>query len=55
MNASELEKNLGVFTHESLSWKVHIKESVAKANKMICWIARDLIMREKCVPYVEYS
>ena len=43
LNASELEKDLGVFTHESLSWKFHIKESVAKANKMICWIARNLI------------
>ena len=64
LNASELEKDLGVFTHESLSWKVHIKESVAKANKMICWIARNLIIREKCVmlniyktlirPHLEY-
>ena len=64
LNTSELEKDLGVFTHESLSWKIHIKECVAKANRMICWIARNLITREKSVmlniykslirPHLEY-
>ena len=49
LNPSELEKDLGVSTHRSLLWNVHIKECISKANKMICWIARNLMIREKYV------
>ena len=64
LNPSELEKDLGVSTHRSLLWNVHIKECISKANKMICWIARNLMIREKYVmlniykslirPHLEY-
>ena len=64
LNNSELEKDLGVTTHRSLLWNDHIKASISKANRMICWIVRSLIIREKSVmlniykslirPHLEY-
>ena len=58
------EKDLGVLTHNSLLWNEHIRASICKANKMICWITRSLIIREQRVmvsiyktlirPHLEY-
>ena len=41
------EKDLGVITHNSLLWNEQIKASISKDNKLICWIVRNLITREK--------
>ena len=51
MDGTELEhvfeeKDLGVFTSSSLLWNDNIKYSVRKANGKICWIARNLILRD---------
>ena len=64
LETSEQEKDLGVVTSSSFLWNDHIKTSISKANKMICWIARNLIIREKVVmlniykslirPHLEY-
>ena len=43
---SDQEKDLGVITSSSLLWTDQIKSSISKANKMICWIARNLITRD---------
>ena len=47
MTESEQEKDLGVFTSGTLLWNDQISACINKANKMICWITRNLISREK--------
>jgi hypothetical protein len=64
LQESAQEKDLGVVTHNSLLWNEQIKASICKANKMICWITRNLIIREQRVmisiyktlirPHLEY-
>jgi hypothetical protein len=64
LDTLDLEKDLGVVTNRSCLWNDHIKASISKANKMICWIVRNLIIREKVVmlnvykslirPHLEY-
>ena len=64
LQESEQEKDLGVVTHNSLLWNEQIKASICKANKMICWITRNLIIRDQKVmisiyktlirPHLEY-
>ena len=41
------EKDLGVLTSGSLLWTDQIKSSISKANKMICWITRNVILRDR--------
>ena len=58
------EKDLGVLTSSSLLWTEQIEACVSKANQMICWIARNVISREKTLmlrvyksiirPHLEY-
>ena len=55
LEESVQEKDLGVITHSSLLWNEQIKASIAKANKMICWIVRNLIIREKSVMLAIYK
>ena len=55
LGVSEQEKDLGVITSPSLLWNEQIKASIAKANKNICWIARNLITREKKVMIAIYK
>ena len=43
------EKDLGVMTNDFLNWDEQIKKCISKANKMIAWITRNLIIREKKV------
>ena len=43
---ADQEKDLGVITSSSLLWTDQIKSSISKANKMICWVARNLITRD---------
>ena len=47
LSQSEQEKDLGVVTSNSLLWNEQIRASICKANKMICWIARNLVLRDK--------
>ena len=64
LQESAQEKDLGVVTHNSLLWNEQIKASICKANKMICWITRNLIIRDQKVmvsiyktlirPHLEY-
>ena len=64
LEASDQEKDLGVTTHSSLLWNEQIKSCINKANRMICWIVRNLVLREKTVmlsiykalirPHLEY-
>ena len=55
LEVSEQEKDLGVITCNSLLWNEQIKASISKANKMICWIVRNLIIREKSVMLAIYK
>ncbi len=60
----EEEKDLGVLTSSSLNWTEQIKACISKANKMIAWVTRNLILRDKRVminvyktiirPHLEY-
>ena len=47
MLTSDQEKDLGVLTTCNLLWNDQINSCVNKANQMICFIARNLISREK--------
>ena len=51
----EQEKDLGVVTHKSLLWSENIKSSISKANRMICWIVRNMITRERNVMLTIYK
>ena len=42
----EAEKDLGVLTSSDLKWSKHIKSCISKANSMIAWVTRNLIIRE---------
>ena len=55
LKESDQEKDLGVLTSDTLLWNVQIKSSIAKANKMICWIVRNLVLREKNVMLSVYK
>ena len=58
------ERDLGVLSSSTLQWNSNIKACIAKANKMVAWITRNLILREKNVmlpiyktiirPHLEY-
>ncbi|NQZ52218.1 MAG: reverse transcriptase family protein [Moritella sp.] len=49
------EKDLGVLTSNDLKWRECIKESISKANRMIGWITRNLLCREKSVMLTVYK
>jgi hypothetical protein len=51
----EQEKDLGVVTHKSLLWNETIETSISKANRMICWIVRIMITRERNVMLTIYK
>ena len=55
-SASEListqsEKDLGFTMDEKFDFGEHIKASLAKANKMIAWVSRNVICKDKEVMY----
>ena len=64
LESIEKEKDLGVTTTSSLFWNEQIKACLSKANKMISWVTRNLILRDKTVmlnvyktiirPHLEY-
>ena len=43
----EAEKDLGVLTSSDLKWSKHIKSCISKANSVIAWVTRNLIIRER--------
>ena len=55
LEMSEQEKDLGVWTHKTLNWDKQIKASISKANKMICWVVRNLIARDRTVMLAIYK
>ena len=55
VNLETSEQDLGVVTHMSLKWDEQIKASISKANQMICWIVRNLIIRDKTVMLAIYK
>ena len=64
MSSVETEKDLGVLVTEQLLWKDQMKACISKANQMISWVTRNLILRDKYVmrnvyktvirPHLEY-
>ena len=47
LKKTEQEKDLGVLTSGTLLWNDQIESCISKANQMLCWISRNLIIREK--------
>ena len=64
LKISGQEKDFVIFTSNTLLWTDQISSSVSKANKLICWITRNLINKDRSVilpvyktlirPYLEY-
>ena len=46
LEAIEEEKDLGVLTCANMKWNQQIKSCIGKANSMIAWVTRNLILRE---------
>ena len=55
LKESEQERDLGVLTSDTLLWNDQIKSCIAKANKMISWIVRNLVLRERNVMLSVYK
>ena len=55
LKESDQERDLGVLTSDTLLWNDQIKSCIAKANKMISWIVRNLVLREKNVMLSVYK
>ena len=47
MDTSDQEKDLGVLTTRKLLWNDQINSCINKSSQMICFITRNLIIREK--------
>ena len=62
--STESEKDLGFVMDEKFDFSEHIKASLAKANKMIAWVSRNVICKDKIImatiyrclvrPHLEY-
>ena len=62
--STESEKDLGFIMDEKFDFSEHIKASLAKANKMIAWVSRNVICKDKIImatiyrclvrPHLEY-
>ena len=55
LKISEQEKDLGVLTSDTLLWTDQISSSISKANKLICWITRNLINKDRSVMLPVYK
>ena len=51
----ESECDLGVLTNSTLDWSDNVKDSIAKANRMIGWISRNVIDRSREVMLLVYK
>ena len=64
LDSINIEKDLGVLTTDKLSWQQQIKGCISKANQMISWVTRNMILRDQHVmrdvyrsivrPHLEY-
>lgn len=43
------EKDLGVLVSDKLTWDLHIRQSINKANSIMGWVSRNIISKEKNV------
>ena len=55
LKTSEQEKDLGVLTSDTLLWTDQVSSSISKANKLICWITRSLINKDRNVMLPVYK
>ena len=55
IKVSDQEKDLGVLTSDTLLWNDQINSCISKANKLICWITRNLINKDKSVMVPVYK
>ena len=55
MKVSEQEKDLGILISDTLLWTDQINASISKANKLICWITRNVISRDRNVMLPVYK
>ena len=49
LDSIESEKDLGIFTDYDLDWKANIRSCIKDANKMIAWVTRNIVNKEKTV------
>ena len=49
----ESEKDLGLVVSSNFKWDEQIKSSIAKANKTIAWVSRNIICKDQGVPAPE--
>ena len=47
--STQSEKDLGFSMDEKFDFGEHIKASLAKANKMIAWVSRNIICKDKII------
>ena len=62
--STQSEKDLGFTMDEKFDFGEHIKASLAKANRMIAWVSRNVICKDKVImstiyrclvrPHLEY-
>ena len=55
IKVADHEKDLGVLTSDTLLWTDQITSCISRANRLICWITRNLINREKSVMLPVYK
>ena len=51
----ESEKDLGLVVSNTFKWDEQIKSSIAKANKTIAWVSRNIICKDKSVMLLIYK
>ena len=51
----ESEKDLGLVVSNTFKWDEQIKSSIAKANKTIAWVSRNIICKDKGVMLLIYK
>ena len=55
LKSIESECDLGLHTTSQFNWNVNIKNAIAKANRMISWVARNMISRDRDVMLLVYK
>ena len=51
----ESEKDLGLVLNSNFKWDEQIKSSIAKANKTIAWVSRNIICKDQGVMLLIYK
>ena len=55
LEAIEFEKDLGLVININFKWDDQVKNSIAKANKAIAWVSRNIICKDKDVMLLIYK